>query len=101
MYETYRLDRTTLKVLSVSGSLDGRATPEQVNENAKYLPADIVFVEIAGGNHTQFGWINPSPYPYPYLELDNPATITIEDQQKQIVEATSRFSETLKKAYAR
>jgi pimeloyl-ACP methyl ester carboxylesterase len=91
MDEAHRLDQTTLKVLSVTGSLDGRATPEQVKENAKYLPADTVFVEIEGGNHTQFGWIDPSPYPYPYLELDNPATITIEDQQKQIVQATTCF----------
>ena len=81
-----------------TGSLDGRATPEQVNENAKYLPADTVFVEIEGGNHTQFGWIDPSPYPYPYLELDNPATITIEEQQKQIVQATSDFLKQFKES---
>jgi len=84
-----RLDDTALKVLSVTGSLDGRATPEQVKENAVYLPADTVFEEIEGGNHTQFGWIDPSPYPY--LEEDNAATITIEEQQKQIVQATTDF----------
>jgi len=94
--EVNRLDNTALKVLSVTGSLDGRATPATVNENTKYLPQDTVFVEIEGGNHTQFGWIDPSPYPYPYLELDNPATITIEDQQKQIVEATSDFLKQFK-----
>jgi pimeloyl-ACP methyl ester carboxylesterase len=86
-----RLDDTALKVLSVTGSLDGRATPEQVRENAVYLPADTVFVEIEGGNHTQFGWIDPSPYPHPYLEQDNSATITIEEQQKQVVQATTDF----------
>ena len=91
-----RLDDTALKVLSVTGSLDGRATPETVNENAKYLPEDTVFVEIEGGNHTQFGWIDPSPYPYPYLEQDNPATITIEEQQQQIVQATTDFLKQFK-----
>jgi hypothetical protein len=96
MDEAHRLDQTTLKVLSVTGSLDGRATPETVNANAKYLPEDTVFVKIEGGNHTQFGWIDPSPYPYPYLELDNPATITIEAQQNQIVQATSDFLKQLK-----
>jgi len=89
--EADRLDNTALKVLSVTGSLDGRATPEAVKENAVYLPADTIFVEIEGGNHTQFGWIDPSPYPYPYLEQDNAATITIEEQQKQIVQATTDF----------
>ena len=88
---SHRLDNTALKVLSVSGSLDGRATPEAVKENAVYLPADTVFEEIEGGNHTQFGWIDPSPYPYPYLEQDNAATITIEEQQEIIVRVTADF----------
>lgn len=83
------LDNTELKVLSVYGSLDGRATPAQVMENAVYLPADTVFEEIEGGNHTQFGWIDPSPNAY--LELDNAATITIEEQQNIIVRVTAEF----------
>ena len=89
MDEAHRLDNTALKVLSVNGSLDGRATPELVNENAKYLPADTVFVEIEGGNHTQFGWIDTSPLPY--LSQDNAATITMEEQQANIVSATVDF----------
>ena len=89
-----RLDDTALKVLSVTGSLDGGATPELVNENAIYLPGDTVFVEIEGGNHTQFGWIDTSPLPY--LTLDNAATITIEEQQKQIVQATTDFLKQFK-----
>jgi pimeloyl-ACP methyl ester carboxylesterase len=93
-----RLDDTALKVLSVTGSLDGRATPDAVRANAVYLPADTVFVEIEGGNHTQFGWIDPSPYPYPYLEQDNPATITIQEQQKQIVQATTDFLKQFKES---
>lgn len=84
-----RLQKTTIKVLDVHGSLDGRATPEAVIENAKYLPKDAVLVEIEGGNHTQFGYIDPSPGTY--LEDDNAATITIEDQQEQIVQATADF----------
>jgi hypothetical protein len=84
-----KLNEAAIKVLSIYGSLDGRATPEQVRENAVYLPADAVLVEIEGGNHTQFGWIDP--YPNAYLELDNAATITIEEQQEIIVEVTSDF----------
>jgi pimeloyl-ACP methyl ester carboxylesterase len=89
-----RLDNTALKVLSVTGSLDGRATPALVKENAIYLPADTVFVEIEGGNHTQFGWIDTSPLPY--LTQDNAATITIEEQQQQIVQATTDFLQQFK-----
>jgi pimeloyl-ACP methyl ester carboxylesterase len=88
------LENTTIKVLLVYGSLDGRATPEMVKENAVYLPADTVFVEIEGGNHTQFGWIDPSPYTY--FDQDNAATITIEEQQKQIVQATTDFLQQFK-----
>jgi len=94
--EAHRLDNTALKVLSVTGSLDGRATPELVNENAIYLPADTVFVEIEGGNHTQFGWIDTSPLPY--LSQDNAANITIEEQQKKIVQATSDFLKQFKES---
>jgi len=83
------LQKTAIKVLSVYGSLDGRATPEQVKENAVYLPTDTVFEEIEGGNHTQFGWIDPSPNAY--LEQDNAATITIEEQQEIIVRVTADF----------
>jgi hypothetical protein len=93
-----RLDDTALKVLSVTGALDGRAPPEDVRANAVYLPADTVFVEIAGGNHTQFGWIDPSPYPYPYLEQDNPPTITIEEQQRKIIQATADFLKQFKES---
>jgi hypothetical protein len=51
-------------------------------------------VEIEGGNHSQFGWIDTSPLPY--LTLDNAATITIEEQQKQIVQATTNFLKQFK-----
>lgn len=82
------LDKTTIKVLSVYGSLDGRVPPEDVMENAVYLPEDTVFVEIEGGNHAQFGWIDSSPYP---MEGDNAATITIEEQQEIIIDVTADF----------
>ena len=84
---------TTIKVLSVYGSEDGRAPPETVMENAEYLPADTVFVEIEGGNHTQFGYIDPSPDAYLKDPDDKPATISIEEQQRKIVQATVDFLE--------
>jgi len=38
-------------------------------------------VAIEGGNHAQFGWYGPQAG-------DNPATISREAQQEQIIEAT-------------
>ncbi len=83
------LANSTIKVLSVYGSEDGRATPAAVKENAVYLPPDTVFVEIEGGNHTQFGYIDSAPDEY--IKGDNPATISIEQEQKEIVQATVDF----------
>ena len=91
------LANSTIKVLSVYGSQDGRATPESVMENAEYLPTDTGFVEIKGGNHTQFGWIDPSPDPYLKDPDDKPATISIEQQQREIVRATANFLEQFNK----
>ncbi len=86
-----RLDATTVKVLSIHGSEDGRVPPEKILEYAQYLPADTVYVEIEGGNHTQFGYIDPSPDAYLKDPDDKPATISIEEQQRKIVRATVDF----------
>jgi len=84
-----RLDDTQVKVLVVSGSEDGRVPQEQIMAYAKYLPADTVYVEIEGGNHTQFGWFDPSPDPY--FTGDHAATITLQEQQEHILRATVDF----------
>jgi hypothetical protein len=39
------------------------------------------WIEIVGGNHAQFGWYGPQPG-------DNPADISREEQQRQVVEYT-------------
>ena len=44
-------------------------------------PADAEFVAIEGGNHEQMGWYTGQPN-------DPPATISREDQQAQVAEAT-------------
>ena len=56
---------------------------------AKLLPADTIYVEIEGGNHTQFAYYDTSPDLY--LEDDSAATITLEEQQEIIVNNTSDF----------
>ena len=80
---------TDMKVLTVYGSRDGRVGPEDVLENAGSLPADTIFQEIKGGNHTQFGYFDTTPDPY--MTEDNAATITLKKQQRLIVRITTDF----------
>jgi Alpha/beta hydrolase family len=73
--------RTDVQVTSISGSLDALATPEKVESTKVFAPSSTKYIVINGGNHAQFG-------NYGVQSGDNPATITLEDQQKQIVTAT-------------
>lgn len=72
--------RDELRVVSVFGTLDGLATVEKVNGTRDLLPSGATYVELAGGNHAQFGWYGPQGGDYP-------ATISRESQQAQTVEA--------------
>jgi len=83
------LEDTDMKVLTVYGSRDGRVGPEDVLANAGALPADTIFKEIEGGNHTQFGYFDTTPDLY--MTDDNAATITLEKQQEIIVRVTVDF----------
>lgn len=51
--------RDDLSVLSVSGSRDGLATPEDVAERRSLLPPDALVIEVEGMNHAQFGRYGP------------------------------------------
>jgi len=84
-----RLDNTNVKVMTIYGSKDGRCGPESVMSSAAILPVDTVFVEIEGGNHTQFGYFDTSPNSH--FESDNAATITLEEQQEIILNNTLDF----------
>jgi hypothetical protein len=75
------LTSSGLKVASISASLDGLATPDKIEASRSLLPASTTWLEIAGGNHAQFGW-------YGDQAGDNPATITREEQQAQVIQAT-------------
>jgi len=72
---------STIKVASIYATLDGLATQEKIDASRKLLPADTTWVQIEGGNHAQFGW-------YGFQSGDNPARISREEQQIQIVQAT-------------
>jgi dienelactone hydrolase len=79
--ESSDLSDQTIKVTSIYGSLDGVATPDQVLAARPLLPEETTWVPIEGGNHAQFGW-------YGSQDGDNPATISREEQQSQVVTAT-------------
>ncbi len=74
-------DRNSLVVASIYGTADKVAKLAEIENSRAYLPADTQFVAIEGGNHAQFGWYGAQPG-------DGEATISREDQQAQIVEAT-------------
>ena len=78
------LSDRNLPVTSIYGTLDGLATMEKIAASHALLPPTTEWVAIEGGNHAQFGWYGPQ-------RGDNPATITGEDQQQQIVAATLRL----------
>jgi len=83
------LSSSGVRVLSISGTLDGLSTPEKIAASVPLLPAVTVWIPIEGGDHAQFGWYGPQAG-------DNPATISRGDQQTQIVQATLEFLAGLK-----
>ena len=70
-----------LAVTSIYGTLDGLATMEKIDASRPLLPPTTEWVAIEGGNHGQFGWYGPQ-------SGDNPASISREEQQRQVVAAT-------------
>lgn len=76
--------RENLNVVSIFGSRDGVSEPEEVLSAAPLLPERTAFIEIAGGNHAQFGFYGPQ-------RGDNQATISREAQQASLVEALAGF----------
>lgn len=74
-------DVADLTVTSIYGTRDGVATQEEIEASGALLPSDTEWVAIEGGNHAQFGWYGPQGG-------DNVATVSMEEQQAQIVAAT-------------
>jgi pimeloyl-ACP methyl ester carboxylesterase len=74
-------DQPELAVTSIYGTLDGLATVADIEASKALVPPSANFVTIEGGNHAQFGW-------YGDQAGDNPATITREEQQAQVIAAT-------------
>lgn len=76
------LSDSGLAVVSIFGTQDGLATGDKIEASRALLPLDTTWVAIQGGNHAQFGWYGPQ-------SGDNPAAISREAQQTEIVAATA------------
>ena len=83
------LSKYNLLVTTVHGSNDGLVSTSQIQNSLEMLPRTTVYVEIAGGNHAQFGY-------YGDQSGDNQATITREAQQSQTLNATVELLQELK-----
>ena len=70
-----------LAVASIYGTLDGLATPAEIEASRSLLPPGTQWTPIEGGNHAQFGW-------YGAQSGDRPAALSREAQQEQIIYAT-------------
>jgi hypothetical protein len=66
------------KVLSVSGTEDGLATPADIKASRANLPKDAIFTPIVGGVHAFFGDYGPQPG-------DGTPTIS-QDQARQLIQ---------------
>ena len=82
------LSNNTLIVTTIHGTNDGLVSSSQIEDSLKLLPASTSRIEIAGGNHAQFGW-------YGDQGGDKPATISREEQQNQIFNATIQLLESV------
>lgn len=67
-------------VVKILGTRDGIAEIDESRRFDHHLPPHTGYVDIEGGNHTQFGY-------YRYQLLDGRATIDRETQQQKVVEA--------------
>lgn len=75
-----------LPILSIYGTEDMGL--EGIEASKGLLPPQTQWVVIDGGNHAQFGWYGPQPG-------DGQASISREEQQAQIIEATLAFLRTI------
>jgi dienelactone hydrolase len=77
-------DRDDLAVASISGSEDGFSTPQDIADARDLLPAGTTATEIQGAIHAFFGDYGDQPG-------DGTPTISREDAQAQIIEATAEL----------
>lgn len=75
-----------VKMLSINGTNDTVLNSEAFTEALVKFSENTTFIAIEGGNHAQFG-------DYGHQKGDSIATITRDEQQKQLVDAMIEFLE--------
>jgi pimeloyl-ACP methyl ester carboxylesterase len=75
------LSALTMPVTKIVGTLDGLASREEVEGNARLVPKHTRWIWIEGGNHSQFGW-------YGFQPGDSRATIDRASQHAQTIAGT-------------
>lgn len=78
----------TIGVTSIYATEGGPTTLDEIEASIAQQPPDTSFVEIVGGNHAGFGWFGVQ-------EGDGEATITREEQQAQLLDATLALLEAV------
>ncbi|WP_207344619.1 alpha/beta hydrolase [Arthrobacter sp. E3] len=89
-YPATDMSTLTAKVLSISGSNDGLATPEKINASKANLPAKTTYTVIEGGVHADFGNYGPQAG-------DGQPDISPDTARKEITEASLTFVKSLSK----
>jgi hypothetical protein len=72
---------TGVRVTSISGGLDGLATPEKIAATKQFAPASTKYIQIKGMNHAQFG-------DYGEQGGDNPPSLSSTQASEQLIAAT-------------
>lgn len=82
--ENTDISELNLPVLSISASADGLSTPAEVSAGRQRLPQQTQYVQLAGGNHAQFGDYGPQAN-------DGSASLSRDLQQALTASAISDF----------
>lgn len=79
---------SNLKVLSITGGKDKIISEKKVERSRRQFPESAEFIEIEGGNHSQFGW-------YGFQSGDGQATISRRRQTEIVARLTTEFLDRL------
>ena len=92
--QSYQIEKTSIRALALTASNDGflRSRSADISSFDEWgdstdSTAKLQYVMIQGGNHTGFGDYPLQTYPL----RDGERTITLEEQHRQVAEATIKF----------
>ncbi|MCC5892807.1 alpha/beta hydrolase [Exiguobacterium sp.] len=77
-YPISSMIESELRVLSVSGEVDGLATPADIEASREDVPSDATFHQIEGGNHANFGMYGPQ-------DGDNDSPLSAKEQLDETI----------------